>query len=57
VARDLDKEERRVGRSGNDLGVGSRGCDAGSTSDYVRRIFASLSLAIFGKTEVTRDLD
>jgi hypothetical protein len=26
---DLDKEERRVGRSGYDLGAGSAGCDGG----------------------------
>jgi hypothetical protein len=29
VTGDLDKEERRVGRSGNDLGAGSTGCDCG----------------------------
>jgi hypothetical protein len=29
VTEDLDKEERRAGRSGNDLGVGPTGCGGG----------------------------
>jgi hypothetical protein len=29
VTRDLDKEESRDGRSGNDLGAGLTGCDGG----------------------------
>jgi hypothetical protein len=36
VTWDLDEEERRVGRSGNDLGAGLRDAAAGSTSDHVR---------------------
>jgi hypothetical protein len=55
---DLDKEERRVGRSGNDLGAGSTGCDGG-INERLREegYFASLSPPILGKTEVTRELD
>jgi hypothetical protein len=57
VTGDLDKEERRVGRSGNDLGAGLRDAAAGSTSDHVRMFFSGLPPPIFGKTEVTRELD
>jgi hypothetical protein len=40
VTGDLDKEERRAGRSNNDLGGGFEDAAAGSTSDYVRRSFS-----------------
>jgi hypothetical protein len=39
VTGDLDKEERRVGGRGNDLGAELRDAAAGSTSDHVRRFF------------------
>jgi hypothetical protein len=35
----LDKEQRRVGGRGNDLGAELRDAAAGSTSDHVRRGF------------------
>jgi hypothetical protein len=58
VTGDLDKKERRVGGRGNVLAAGLRDAAAGSTSDHVRRFFfASLAPPIFGKTEVTRELD
>ena len=55
---DLDKEDRRVGRRGNDLGAGLTGCGGGiDERPYEEGFLASLSPPIFGKTEVTRDLD
>jgi hypothetical protein len=58
VTGDLDKEERRVCRRGNDLGAGLTGCGGGiDERPREERFFASLSLPIFGKTEVTRELD
>jgi hypothetical protein len=55
---DLDKEERPAGGSGNDLGAGSTGCDGGINGRLREElILASLSLPIFGRTEVTRELD
>jgi hypothetical protein len=57
VTGDLDKEERRVCGRGNDLGAWLRDAAAGSTSDHVRRAFFNPLPPIFGKTEVTRDLD
>jgi hypothetical protein len=40
VTRDLDKEDRRIGRRGNDLGGrGLRDAVVGSTSDHVRKVF------------------
>jgi hypothetical protein len=58
VTGDLDKEERRVGKSGNDLGAGSPGCDV-EINERLREegFFAILSPPIFGKTEVMRELD
>jgi hypothetical protein len=58
VTGDLDKEERRAGRSGNDLGAGSTECDGG-INERLREegFFANLSPPIFGKTEVMRELD
>jgi hypothetical protein len=58
VTRDLDKEDRRVGKRGNDLGAGLTGCD-GEIDERPREegFFASLSPPFFGKTEVTRELD
>jgi hypothetical protein len=58
VTGGLDKAERRVGRSGNELGAGSTGCDDG-INERLREeeFFAILSPPIFGKTEVTRELD
>jgi hypothetical protein len=58
VRGDLDKEDRRVGRHGNDLGAGLTGCDGGIDKRSREEVFlASLSPPIFGKTEVTRELD
>jgi hypothetical protein len=55
---DLDKEESRAGRSGNDLGAGFTGCGGGiDERPREEGFFASLSPPIFGKTEVTRELD
>jgi hypothetical protein len=58
VTGDLDKEERRVGRSSNDLRAGPTGCDGG-INERLREegFFSSLSPPISGKTEVTRELD
>jgi hypothetical protein len=58
VTGDLDKAERSVGRSGNDLGAGSTGC-GGGINERLREegFFASLSPLIFGKTEVMWELD
>jgi hypothetical protein len=57
VTGDLDKEERRVGGRGKDLGAGLRDAAAGSTSDQCKEGFsATLSPPIFDKTEVTREL-
>jgi hypothetical protein len=58
VTGDLDKEDRRVGRRGNDLGAGLRVCGGGiDERPREEGFFASLSPPIFGKTEVTRELD
>jgi hypothetical protein len=58
VTGDLDKEDRRVGRRGNDLGAGLKGCGGGiDERPCGEGVFASLSPPIFGKTEVTRELD
>jgi hypothetical protein len=58
VTGDLDKEESRAGRSGNDLGAGFTGC-GGGIDERTREEgdFASLSPPIFGKTKATRELD
>jgi hypothetical protein len=58
VTGDLDKEERRAGRSGNNLGAGLTGFDGG-INERLREegLSAGLSLPLFGKTEVTRKLD
>jgi hypothetical protein len=59
VTGDLDKEDRRVGRRGNDLGAGLyTGC-GGKIDERPREegFLTSLSHLIFGKTEVTRELD
>jgi hypothetical protein len=55
---DLDKEDRRVGRRGKDLGAGLTGCGDG-VDEHPREegFFANLSPPIVGKTEVTRELD
>jgi hypothetical protein len=58
VTGDLDKEERRVGRSGSDLGAGSTGLDGGiDERPREEGLFASLPPPILGKTEITRELD
>jgi hypothetical protein len=58
VKGDLDKEDRRVGGRGYDLGTGFTGCDAGiDERPREERFFASQSPPILGKTEVTRELD
>jgi hypothetical protein len=58
VTGDLDKEESRAGRGGNDLGAGCTGCGGGiDERPHEEGFFASLSPPIFGKTEVTRELD
>jgi hypothetical protein len=58
VTGDLDKEDRRVGCRGNDLGAGFTGCGGGiDERPREEGLFASLSPPIFDKTEVTRDLD
>jgi hypothetical protein len=58
VTGDLDKEDRRVGRRGNDLGAGLTECGGGIDECPREEVFfASLSLPIFGKTEVARELD
>jgi hypothetical protein len=58
VTAGLDKEKRRVGRSDNDLGAGSTGCDGGIDVRLREEVFCvSLSPPIVGKTEVTRELD
>jgi hypothetical protein len=56
VTGDLDKEERRVGRSGYDLGAGSTGCNGGINERLREGGVASLSPFVFGRTEVTREL-
>jgi hypothetical protein len=55
VTGDLDKEERRVGGSGYDLGAGFTRCDGG-INERLREegSFASLCLPIFDMPEVTR---
>jgi hypothetical protein len=58
VTGDLDKEERRVGRRGNDLGAGLTICGGGiDERPREEGVFGSASPPIFGKTEVTRKLD
>jgi hypothetical protein len=58
VTGDLDKEDRRVGRRGNDLGAGLTGCGGGiDEQPREEGVFAGLFPHIFGKTEVTRELD
>jgi hypothetical protein len=58
VTGDLDKEDRRVGGRGYDLGTEFTGCDGGIVErPREEGSFASLSPPIFGKTEVTRELD
>jgi hypothetical protein len=58
VTGNLDKEDRRVGRRGNDLEAGLTGC-GGGIDERPRHedFFANLFPPIFGKTEVTRELD
>jgi hypothetical protein len=58
VTGDLDKEDRCVGGRGYDLGAGFTGC-GGGVDERPREegFFASVSPPIFGKTEVTRELD
>jgi hypothetical protein len=58
VTGDLDKEDRCVGGCGNDLGAGPTGCGGGiDERPREEGVFAGLSPPIFGKTEVTRELD
>jgi hypothetical protein len=58
VTGDLDKEDRRVGGRGYDLEAGFTGCGGGiDERPREEGFFASLSPPIFGKTEVTRELD
>jgi hypothetical protein len=58
VTGDLDKEDGRVGTRGNDLGAGLTECGGGiDERPREEGFFASLSPFIFGKTEVTRELD
>jgi hypothetical protein len=58
VTGDLDKEDRRVGRRGNHPEAGLTGCGGGiDERPREEGLFASLSPPIFGKTEVTRELD
>jgi hypothetical protein len=57
VTGDLDKEDRRVGGRGYDLGAGFAGCDGGIDERPREEVFfANLSPPIFGKTEVTREI-
>jgi hypothetical protein len=57
VTGDLDKEDRRVGGRGYDLGAEFTGCGGGIDERPREEGFlASLSPLIFGKTEVTREL-
>jgi hypothetical protein len=58
VTGDLDKEDRCVGGRGNDLRAGLTGCGGGiDERPREEECFAGLSSPIFGKTEVTRELD
>ena len=58
VTGDLDKDDRRVGGRGYDFGAGFTGCGGGiDERPREEGFFASLSPPIFGKTEVTRELD
>jgi hypothetical protein len=55
---DLDKEERRAGKSGNELGAGLTRCDGGVDKRLREKgFFTSVFPPIFGKTEVTRELN
>jgi hypothetical protein len=58
VTGDLAKEDRRFGGRGNEIGAGLTGC-GGEIDKRPREegFFASLSPPIFGKIEVTRELD
>jgi hypothetical protein len=54
----LDKEDRHVGRRDNDLGAGLTGCGGGiDERPREEGLFVSLFPPIFGKTELTRELD
>ena len=58
VPGDLDKEDRRAGRRGNDLGAGLTGCGGGiDERPREEGFFDNLSPPIFGETQVTRELD
>jgi hypothetical protein len=58
VTGDLDKEDRRVGRRGNDPAAGLTGCGGGiDERPREEGFFTNLSPPIFGKTEVTQELD
>jgi hypothetical protein len=58
VTGDLDKEDRRVGGRGYDLGAGFTRCGGGIDERPREEVFfPSLSPPIFDKTEVTRELD
>jgi hypothetical protein len=58
VTGDLDKEERRAGRSGNDLGTGLTGFEGGiNERPREEGVSANLCPPLFGKAEVTRELD
>jgi hypothetical protein len=58
VTGDLDEEESREGRSGNDLVTWLAGCDGGIDERLREELcfFANLSPPMSGKTEVTREL-
>jgi hypothetical protein len=58
VTGDLDKEDRRAGGRGYDLGAGFTGCGGGiDERPREEGFFAILFPPIFGKTEVTRELN
>jgi hypothetical protein len=61
VTGDLDGEERRTGRSGNDLGTGLTECNGGidkfDTRPREEVFFASLSRHVSGKTDDTRETE
>jgi hypothetical protein len=57
---DLDEHERRSGKSGTDLWILDMATGCGDGVDKRLRekgLSPSLSYPIFGKTEVTRELD